>query len=430
MRDWDWAIGLLAGFAVAWALRAMVARARAASAAQELARLEERASGRERDAAAALGELAALREENTGLHRELAAADERVRGLEVALREGKNDLEALNARLTAEFEALATRVLEANSERFATRNRESLDRLLAPLGERIASFRERVESAHDQGLKDRAALVEQLKSLGELNQRLSAEASNLARALKGQVKTQGNWGELILSTVLEKSGLVAGQEYEAQASVAGDDGRRRQPDVVVKLPEGRRLVVDAKVSLVAYERCVNAESEGEREAAAREHVQSLRGHVAELGRKRYDTLFGGMSPDFVLLFVPVEPAFALAMQRDDTLFDAAFRQNVVMVTPTTLLATLRTVAGIWRQEKQTRNALEIAERGGALYDKFVGFCEDLERVGETLRRGQEAYDSAMGKLRTGRGNLVGQAQALRDLGAKAKKALPEDAGAG
>lgn len=367
------------------------------------------------------------REENTDLHSELARSDERIRSLDAKLAEQKQDLEAVHKRLTAEFEALANRVLEANAASFATRNKESLDKLLLPLSEKIGAFRDRVEKAHDQGLKDRAALIEQLRTLGELNQRMSQEARDLTSALRGQSKTQGNWGELILETVLEKSGLVPDQEYIAQASVQGDDGKRYQPDVLIKLPEGKHLVIDAKVSLTAYERCVNADDERVRESALKEHLTSVRGHVTELGRKRYDALYGIDSPDFVLMFVPIESAFSLAMRGDDTLFDFAFRRNVAMVTPSTLLATLRTVSNIWRQDKQNRNALEIARRSGALYDKFVGFFEDMDRIGEQIKRAGEAYDGAMNKLKTGRGNLVSQTQALKELGAKAKKSLPDSA---
>jgi DNA recombination protein RmuC len=315
--------------------------------------------------------------------------------------------------------------LDANSEKFVARNKESLDKLLVPLSEKITDFRARVERTHDQGVRDRAELVAQLRTLGELNQQMSAEARNLTTALKGQSKAQGNWGELVLATVLEKSGLVEGREYLTQASLKSEDGKRQQPDVLVCLPEGKHLVIDAKVSLVAYERCVNEDDEGRREAALKEHIQSVKSHVLELGRKRYDALYEIRSPDFTLMFVPVEPAFVLAVQADDSLFDFAFRQNVVMVTPSTLLATLRTVANIWRQEKQTRNAIDIAEKSGLLYDKFVGFFEDMQRIGEQIGRSQEAYDAAMNKLSSGRGNLVSQVQRLKELGAKAKKALPE-----
>lgn len=440
MTEWAWLAALVGGFAVAWLSQSFRLYARKklaekekaeleaslASTAQENAKLEERARASERSVSEAKGELRELRELNTSLHSRLAGADERVQSMEVRIDEQKKEVAELQKKLTAEFEALATRVLDANSEKFAVSNKENLDKLLVPLSEKIADFRARVDNTHDQSVKDRAELVAQLKALGELNQKMSTEARNLTTALKGQTKTQGNWGELVLETVLEKSGLEEGREYRTQASFVSEDGKRQQPDVLINLPEGKHLVIDAKVSLVAYERCVNEDDDAKRELALREHIQSVKAHVSELSKKRYDALYEIQSPDFTLMFIPIEPAFVMAIQADDTIFDFAFRQNVVIVTPSTLLATLRTVANIWRQEKQTRNALEIAQRSGALYDKFVGFFEDMQKIGDQIGRSQLAYDSAMNKLTTGRGNLVNQVQSLKDLGAKAKKALPPE----
>ncbi len=440
IEQWAWLVALVVGFAAAWFIQAFRLRTpkglpaeeraelegRLATAAQETAKLEERSRLAEENLSAAKGELVALREENTGLHRKLAGADERIQSMDVRIEEQKREVAELQQKLTAEFESLATRVLDANSEKFAARNKESLDKLLVPLAEKITDFRARVDRTHDQSVKDRAELVAQLKTLGELNQKMSAEARNLTTALKGQTKTQGNWGELVLETVLEKSGLEEGREYRTQASFTSEEGRRQQPDVLINLPEGKHLVIDAKVSLVAYERCVNEDDDAKRELALREHIQSVKNHVLELSKKRYDALYEIESPDFTLMFIPIEPAFVMAIQADDTLFDYAFRQNVVIVTPSTLLATLRTVANIWRQEKQTRNAIDIAEKSGALYDKFVGFFDDMQKIGEQIGRSQLAYDAAMSKLSSGRGNLVNQVQRLKDLGAKAKKALPSD----
>lgn len=441
MSEWGWlaglALGALAGwFAQQFRLGAKFAKEKETAVAELEAKLTEASEARatlgernrtlEESLGEAKSDLISLREENTGLVRKLAGEEERIRSLETRLEEQKKELAEMQKRLTAEFETLANRVLEANSEKFVVRNKESLDKLLLPLSEKIATFRQRVDATHDQSVKDRAELVSQMKRLGELNQRMSDEARNLTQALKGQNKTQGNWGELILSTVLEKSGLIEGQEYSTQTSLTTEEGKRLQPDVLVNLPEGKHLVIDSKVTLVAYERCVNAEEEAEREAALREHIQSVKSHVQGLSEKRYDALYEIKSPDFVLMFIPIEPAFTVAMQRDDTLFDFAFRKNVVLVTPSTLLATLRTVANIWRQEKQTRNAIDIAERSGALYDKFVGFFEDMQKIGDQLGRTQREYDAAMKKLKTGRGNLVNQVETLKELGAKAKKALPDD----
>lgn len=444
MSEWAWLVALVAGFAAAWFSQTFRLRARkglaeeekaelAASLArssQENAKLEERSRSLEQSLFEAKGELRELRELNTGLHGRLAGADERVQSMELRIEEQKKEVAELQKKLTAEFEALATRVLDANSKKFAVSNKENLDKMLVPLAEKIADFRARVDNTHDQSVKDRAELVAQLKALGELNQKMSSEARNLTTALKGQTKTQGNWGELVLETVLEKSGLEEGREYRTQASFVAEDGRRQQPDVLINLPDGKHLVIDAKVSLVAYERCVNEDDGAKRELALREHIQSVKSHVSELGKKRYDALYEIQSPDFALMFIPIEPAFVMAIQADDTIFDFAFRQNVVIVTPSTLLATLRTVANIWRQEKQTRNALEIAQRSGALYDKFVGFFEDMQKIGEQIGRSQLAYDAAMSKLATGRGNLVNQVQSLKDLGAKAKKALPQETAEG
>lgn len=440
MSEWVWLLALVAGFSAAWIWQGFRLRGstrqhgeqrselegRLSVMEQEKVVLAERCRSADESLALSNGELARARDENTSLNRKLAGAEERIRIMETRIEEQKVEVVELQKKLTAEFEALATRVLDANSKKFTLKNKESLEGLLTPLAEKITDFRARVDRTHDQSVKDRAELVAQLKTLGELNQKMSVEAQNLTTALKGQSKTQGNWGELVLETVLEKSGLEEGREYRTQASFTSEAGRRQQPDVLINLPEGKHLVIDAKVSLVAYERCVNEEDDALREASLKEHIQSVKSHVSELGKKRYDALYEIQSPDFTLMFIPVEPAFVMAIQADETIFDFAFRQNVVIVTPSTLLATLRTVANIWRQEKQTRNALDIAERSGALYDKFVGFIDDMNKIGEQIGRSQVAYDAAMNKLSSGRGNLVSRVQALKELGAKAKKALPSE----
>ncbi len=441
LGEFVWPVAGAVGFVIAWAIQRfrlkdsgapseaeVEERARErAEEAEEIARLMERTRGLDESLSQSREELETLRRENTGLHGKLAAADERTESQEKRLAEQKEELLSIQKKLTAEFENLANRVLEEKSKKFVVQNKESLDKLLGPLGERLKDFRERVDKAHEEGLKDRAALNEQLKNLHTLNRQMSDEAQNLTTALKGQTKAQGNWGEMILERVLEKSGLVAGQEYEVQASLTNDDGQRFQPDVLINLPESKHLVVDAKVSLISYERCVNGEDAAASEKNLKEHVASVRSHVSDLSKKSYESLYGINSPDFVLMFIPVEPAFTLAMQADDSLFDHAFRQGVVIVTPSTLLATLRTVANIWRQEKQTRNVLEIARRSGALYDKFVGFYADMEDIGKKIGKSQEVYDAAMNKLKTGKGNLVRNVEEIKILGAKAKKSLPQDA---
>lgn len=395
--------------------------------AEALARLKERTESLDREMRAARESAEKLREENTGLLSKLAASGERELAQDKRLEEQKQEIDRIQKKMILEFENLANRILEAKSKKFVAQNQESLDKLLNPLGERIKEFGERVEKAHQDGLKDRAALGEQLNNLRALNQRMSEEAKNLTTALKGQSKTRGNWGEMILERVLEKSGLTAGQEYETQSNLKDEEGRRFQPDVIVKLPEDKHLVVDSKVSLVAYEACINETDSDIAEARIKEHVASMRSHVGDLSGKSYDALYGINSPDFVLMFVPVEPAFTMAMQADDGLFDFAFSKGVVIVTPSTLLATLRTVANIWRQEKQNRNVLEIARLSGRLYDKFVGFYGDMEEIGSRLGRSQEAYEAALNKLRFGRGNLVKSVEQIKKLGAKAQKSLPQEA---
>jgi len=436
-----WLAALALGFVTAWVIQKYRLGTGSALSAEEkdeheknrlagaeaLARLKERTEGLDREMKAARESAENLREENTGLRSKLAASGERELAQEKRLEEQKQEIDRIQKKMILEFENLANRILETKSKKFVAQNQESLDKLLNPLGERIKEFGERVEKAHQDGLKDRAALGEQLNNLRALNQRMSEEAQNLTTALKGQSKTQGNWGEMILERVLEKSGLTPGQEYETQSNLKDEEGRRFQPDVIVKLPEDKHLVVDSKVSLLAYEACINESDSDIAETRIKEHVASMRSHVSDLSSKSYDALHGINSPDFVLMFVPVEPAFTMAMQADDGLFDFAFSKGVVIVTPSTLLATLRTVANIWRQEKQNRNVLEIARLSGRLYDKFVGFYGDMEEIGNRLGRSQEAYEAALNKLRSGRGNLVRSVEEIKKLGAKAQKSLPQEA---
>jgi len=326
--------------------------------------------------------------------------------------------------LTDQFKTLATDILEEKSKRFAEQNQTSIGQLLEPLKTQLSEFKGKVEEVYVQESNGRAALSEQVKSLVTLNQTLSQDAKNLTLALKGQAKTQGNWGELILERVLEASGLKKGHEYKVQDSQVREDGTRAQPDVVIELPEERKLVVDAKVSLVAYDRYVSAGTDEERVVALREHLASVRGHIKGLSEKKYHALYGLQSLDFVLAFVPIEPAFMLAVTNDNDLFMDAWQRNVLLVSPSTLLFVVRTVAHLWRQEAQSRNSQEIAERGAALYDKLSGFVADLQKVGDRLRLAKEAFDDAQGKLSTGKGNVIRQAEMLRELGVKPTKALP------
>lgn len=326
--------------------------------------------------------------------------------------------------LSDQFKTLASDILEEKSKRFAEQNQHHLGTLLDPLRTQLSEFKGKVEEVYVQEGKDRSALSEQVRQLMALNQTLSRDASNLTKALKGSAKTQGNWGELILERVLEASGLRKGHEYHVQDSQRTDEGRLLQPDVVIHLPEQRKLVVDAKVSLVAYERFVSAESDDERTAAGRLHLESVRTHVKGLSGKSYQKLYGLKSLDFVLMFVPIEPAFMLAVTHDDALFMEAWERNILLVSPSTLLFVVRTVAHLWRQEAQSKNAQDIAKRGAELYDKLAGFVADLERVGDKLGDARKAYEDAHSKLASGRGNVIRQAEMLVGLGVKPTKALP------
>jgi len=398
----------------------------------QLARWQERAESLGQQLAAAQAALAqsqtritALTDAQAVTHNELADTRARLdserRSAELRLKE----LQDARETLSLQFKALANEILEDKSRRFAEQNQASLSQLLDPLRQQLGEFKGKVEEVYVQEGKDRSALAEQVRQLAALNQSLSQDAKDLTRALKGQSKTQGNWGELVLERVLEASGLRKGHEYKVQDSQTREDGSRAQPDVVIELPEGRSLVVDAKVSLLAYERFVNAADDDARAAALRLHLESVRKHIRDLSERGYQQLYGLQSLDFVLAFVPVEPAFMLAVTSDNELFMDAWQRNVLLVSPSTLLFVVRTVAHLWRQEAQSRNAQEIARRGAELYDKLCGFVGDLEKVGERLKQARDAYDGAQSKLHAGRGNVIRQAEMLRELGVKPTKQLPE-----
>ncbi len=328
-------------------------------------------------------------------------------------------------QLTNRFKTLASEILEDKSKRFTEQNQTNLNQLLEPLKVKITEFQGKVHDVYVQEGKDRSALAEQVKQLMSLNNQLSKDAHNLTSALKGQAKAQGNWGELILERVLEASGLRKGHEYDVQESHTRADGTRAQPDVVVHLPEDRHLIIDAKVSLTAYEEHANAETDHQRDATMKRHLDSVRAHIKELSEKNYQQLYGLQSLDFVLMFIPVEPAFMLAISHDSDLWQDAWKKNVLLVSPSTLLFVVRTVAHLWRQEQQSRNAQEIASQGGKLYDKLVGFVEDLENLGTKLKQAQSAYEGAYNKFSGGRGNVIRQAEQLKNLGVKPTKHLPK-----
>jgi DNA recombination protein RmuC len=371
-------------------------------------------------------------QERTSKEAELRHLDAHCASLGAALREQQeshqqrlSDLQGSRDELRAQFAELAGKIFDEREQRFAETSQQQLGQLLDPLKERIQSFEKRVEESYQQEARERFSLSKELERLQQLNQRLSDEATNLTRALKGQ-KTQGNWGELILERVLEHAGLEKGREYQTQVSLKGPDGERFQPDVLIMLPGNKQVVVDAKVSLTAYQQYVSADDDVIGQAALKQHVLSLRNHVKGLSGKDYKRLEGLHSLDFVLLFVPIEAAFSAALQAEPNLFQEAFDRNIVIVSPTTLLATLRVIDSLWKQERQSQNAREIAERAGWLYDKFVLFIQDLDEVGNRLQQLDKAYGAARNKLTEGRGNLVSRSEQLKLLGARASKNLPAD----
>ncbi len=324
-------------------------------------------------------------------------------------------------RLKLEFSDLAQKLLKERGEQLNAQQNERLALILKPFSEEMKSFRGKVESAHIKEVESHATLLNEIKNLKDLNLKISEEAIHLTQALKGDNKMQGNWGEMILERALEDSGLVKGREYEIQASLRSEDGRLFRPDVIVHLPEGRDIIIDSKVSLTAYERFMGSNEESER----LEHVRSIKNHIKELSQKSYDSLLHERTLDFVLMFIPIEAAFVEVARSDSALFQNAYEQNIILVSPSTLLATLRTVNYVWRYERQSQNAEEIARQAGDMYDKFVSFSDDLLKVGEQLERTQKVYGEAFLKLKEGKGNLIARAERLRELGIKSKKSLDQ-----
>lgn len=342
------------------------------------------------------------------------------------LQEQKAEIETIKRQFNTEFQVIANKILEEKTQRFTETNSKSLDQILTPLREKIKTFEEKVEKTYQHEAAERNSLKGVVQQLMEQSLRIKDEANSLTRALRGDSKKQGNWGEVILERVLERSGLVKDREYRLQAALADGEGRRLQPDAIIDLPDEKHLVIDSKVSLLAYEQWVNAETDDDRERFAKQHVQSVENHVKSLSAKNYHDLYQIHSPDFVLLFMPIESAFSLSITYKADLFSDAWDRRVVIVSPSTLLATLRTIASMWKQERQTRNVLEIAKEAGALYDKFVGFLQDLEKVGEQLNRAVRAHEDATRKLGTGPGNVVAKVEKLKKLGARASKQIGGD----
>ena len=360
-----------------------------------------------------------------------------IRGMEIAtlktvndnlsekLDNQKNEIDTLQKRLTTEFENIATKILKERSDEFSVYNHKNLSEILNPLKERIQLFEKKVDETYDKELRDKISLREEVRKLTELNTRVSEEANNLTKALKGDVKKQGNWGEVILERVLERSGLTKGQEYEREVVVEGADFTIQRPDVIIHLPDNKHIIIDSKVSLVAYERLMSAETEGHRVSYLKDHINSLRNHVKLLSEKNYQNALNINTPDFVLMFLPIEASFSVAVQGDSEIFAYAWDRKIVIVSPTTLLATLRTISSIWKQENQTKNAQEIARLSGALYDKFIGFAEDMAKIKANIDRTSSAYDDAMKKMKDGSGNIIRTAEKIKELGAKTgNKSLP------
>ncbi len=378
------------------------------------------------------GELEGLRQDfqkeqtkRIDAEKKTAALSSELESLRQILEEEKKRMKEVKEQMQQEFKLIANNILKANSEEFSQNSRKNINEIISPLKEKIERFEKKVEDTYEKGLKDQSDLKAEFKKIYDLSVQLDKDAKNLTKALKSDSKQQGNWGEVVLERILEESGLVKNQEYFIQTTGENVEGKTIRPDVVIQLPDHKFIVIDSKVSLTAYQKFVGLEEKEEKEKELKRHVDSVKKHVKELSDKNYPSIKDKNTPDFVLMFMPIEPAFAAAIQTDHSLFNYAWERKVVIVSPTTLLATLRTIESIWRQEKQTRNALEIARQAGSLYDKFVGFTEDLDKIGNYLDKSQKSYEDARKKLADGRGNIIGQIEKLKTLGAKAQKSIDQ-----
>ncbi|MCK4569228.1 MAG: DNA recombination protein RmuC [Bacteroidales bacterium] len=417
---------LLLGAAVAW----LYARSRAISTGRDLEKALEVNNEKLTMAATSLATAEkSLDEERikvSDLSQKLAVAGEREKSLQEKYDQYQKEIDKLQEKFKLEFENIASKILKQNTIDFSESNQKSINEVIKPLRQKIEAFEKTVNETYQKGLKDQVDLKAEIKNLHELNTKLSEEATNLTRALKSDSKKQGNWGEMVLERLLERSGLVKGEEYLVQESYRNDKGELIRPDVVIRLPENKHIIIDSKVSLKAYEAFVGAETEEQKNKFVKAHVNSVREHVKELAEKSYQLAEKLDTPDFVLLFLPLESAFSLAVQEQSDLFSFAWERKIVIVSPTTLLATLMTVGSIWKHEKQTRNAIEIARQGGRLYDKFVSFLGDLEILGTQIERVQVTYKKAHNKLKSGDGNIIRKVKVLQELGAKTSKEIPPD----
>ena len=412
-------VGVVAGFAAGFVLAFLIQKSKQALLAAQMASAQT-----EKDNAAT--ELEKMRADLATKMVEQATTVTKMEGLKEQLAEQKQAMADLQKRLTTEFENMANRILKERAAELSETSKKDLGAILNPLKDNIAEFKQQVHEAYSLEMRDKAGLREQLKLLTEQNARISDEANNLTKALKGDVKQQGNWGEIVLERVLEMSGLHIGREFEREAVSKDDSDAAKRPDVIVHLPDNKHVVIDSKVSLVAYDRLVNAPDNAAYETALKDQVSSLKKHVNELAAKNYPNLPGLNAPDFVLMFVPIEAMFSVAVDADKNLFAYAWEKKIVIVSPTTLLATLRTIASIWQQENQTKNAFEIARLGGVLYDKMVGFIDDFQKIKRSLDAADKAYNDALGKMSTGKGNMLNTATRIKELGAKAGKTIPQN----
>ncbi len=437
-------VGIIIGFVIAWLLARTKNNASTTALQQQLSQLskekdaviaetdkaksiaEERFNKAKEELQLISEELKKEKETTLLQSNRLSKAETEFKNLLEKLNTQKAEMEELQKKFTTEFENIANKILKTHTQEFAQSGLKSMGEILNPLKEKIVDFEKKVNEAYDKELRDKVDLRAEVRKLFDLNNKISEDANNLTKALKGDSKKQGNWGEMVLEKLLERSGLTNGMEYQTQFSTENDEGKRLQPDVVIFLPDKKHVIIDSKVSLVAYEKYVNATDEEERKQFMKEHLLSIRNHIKELSAKNYQSAKDMNSPDFVLLFIPIESSFGVAVQADQQLFNDAWESRIVIVSPSTLFATLKTIASIWKQENQTKNAIEIARQGGALYDKFVGFITDLEKLGKNIGNLNETYDEAMKKLKTGTGNLVGRAESMRKLGIKTSKRLPEN----
>ncbi len=414
-------VGLVLGAAMAW----LFLRPRLGKGTANSEEAERRISEITKDRDELKQELSRERENILSLSRQLASREAEYKALQERIMDQKRELGEIQAKFSAEFKNLANEILEEKTKKFTDQNKTSLDEILKPLSAKLTDFEKKVEESNQQSIARNSALREQISGLKEMNTQITKEAENLTRALKGDTRSQGKWGELILENILEKSGLEKGREYHVQESFTGNNGRRLQPDVIVGLPENKNIIIDSKVSLTAFERYSSEEDDSAKESFVKDHLMSVRAHIKNLSGKNYQGLYGVKGLDFVLMFIPVEPAFSLAVQNDSALFNDAYEKNIVIVSPSTLIATLRTIANIWKNEYQNQNAMEIARQAGDLYDKFVNFTEDLITVGKNIGQTQKAYEEAMKKLSEGRGNLVKRAENIRKLGATPSKNIDQ-----